>query len=233
MLHAYLIIRAIEQSIAKIAIIVQMNRTTIKLIHELKFFSIAAIAFVAFHMTLNRSVELWYLPWNLFLAWVPLLIAMHLVTTPLHRYLARGLLIAWLAFLPNTFYVLTDIIHINDQIRFNQTYDVLTFMITAVASFLIGLASLYLIDEKYLSKLGHDARRAIFVAIAIACGVAIYIGRELRWNSWDLVAHPYQIISDLARIVTSPETLAQLALTVLGYTVLILLTYKIFRRLKS
>lgn len=93
-------------------------------------------------MTLNRSVELWYLPWNLFLAWVLLLIATYLVSTPLHRYLERGLLIAWLAFLPNTFYVLTDIIHINDQIRFNQTYDVLTFMITAVASFLIGLVFL-------------------------------------------------------------------------------------------
>lgn len=208
-----------------------MDKRTIKIIHELKLLSIVAIAFVAFHMILNRSVESWYLPWNLFLAWVPLLVAMYLVSTPLHRYIERLLLAVWLVFLPNAFYVMTDIIHINDQIRFSQTYDVLTIMMTIIPSFLVGLVSLYLMDKKYLSPLSRIKRRASIATVAVLSGIAIYIGRELRWNSWDIIANPYAVTTDFVRVITTPESLAQLALTVIGYTVVTLISYRMYRRL--
>jgi len=208
-----------------------MDYKTTRLIRELKLLSIVAVVFVAFHMILNQSVELWYLPWNLFLAWVPLLAAMYLVSTPLHRYVEGLLLIVWLVFLPNAFYVMTDIIHINDQVRFNQTYDVLTIMMTIIPSFLVGLVSLYLIDKKYLTPLSNLKRRASIVTIAALSGIAIYIGRELRWNSWDIIANPYAIITDFARVITTSESLAQLALTVIGYMVVILVSYRVYRRL--
>lgn len=202
-------------------------------IRDIGILSIAAVAFVCFHMILNQSVEFWYLPWNLLLAWVPLVIAAYLVSTPLHRYIEISLLVVWLVFLPNTFYVMTDIIHINDQVRFNQTYDVLTIMMSVIPSVLAGLVSLALIDNRYLSKQPLARRKQILAAIALSSAIAIYIGRELRWNSWDLFANPINIVTDMVGVLISAQGVAHMTLTVLAYTIVIVVLYGVYKRTET
>jgi uncharacterized membrane protein len=51
----------------------------------------------------------WFLHWNLFLAWIPLVTAFAVAATTRHRRsLALCLGVVWLLFFPNTPYVLTD-----------------------------------------------------------------------------------------------------------------------------
>jgi len=50
------------------------------------------------------------------------------------------------------------------------------------------------------------ARRGWAVALAALalCGFGLYLGRFQRWNSWDLVASPLALLSNLAGHVSDP-----------------------------
>jgi len=201
--------------------------------HALKLLGVASCVGVGFfiaHVLLNRSIEFWYMPWNLFLAWVPMLFSSLLIVKKHWAKPAKlFLLIAWLVFLPNSFYVVTDIIHINDQMRVNQTFDVLVLMTTIAPAFLVGLYSLWHIDRMLLSKLPQ--RKLALLCISLLCGIAIYIGRELRWNSWDIVANPLLLLRDLFATMSSPASLLQLLLVAVSFSVSIMAAYYLWTKL--
>lgn len=206
-----------------------MDEVKIPEIYDIKrlgWLSGLAMVFVAYNAILNRSVEFWYLPWNLFLAWVPVGLALITVRPALPRRGRALALTLWLVFLPNAFYILTDIIHIGDATRFSQTYDVLTICLTIVAGYLAGLIALRIIDRAYIMpSLSSARRKATIIIIALLCGVAIYIGRILRWNSWDIVANPLSLVADFAGIFTLPRSTTEFVLIVMTYSIVILASY--------
>jgi len=182
--------------------------------------------FVMYNAILNHSVEFWYLPWNLFLAWVPIGLALLAIRPSLPRWGRAPALALWLLFLPNAFYILTDIIHIGDATRFSQTYDALTICLTIAAGYLAGLIALRIIDGAYITpSLSPARRKAAIIMIALLCGIAIYIGRILRWNSWDIVANPLSLVADFAGIFTLPRSAAEFALIVVAYASVIVFSY--------
>src|SRR5262245_16128949 len=90
----------------------------------------------------NQTWDFWYLNWNLFLAWLPLLLALWL-----ERILAHKVWSAWqalvvtflyLGFLPNAFYVTTDVIHLQEVPRIDLMYDVVMLSMFVFTSFIIG-----------------------------------------------------------------------------------------------
>lgn len=201
--------------------------------HELESIAVisgASCFLVAYHMIVNRSLEFWYLPWNLLLALIPLGLSVFLVTRSLHRWSTVLSLLVWLAFLPNAFYIITDIIHITDRTRFSQLYDIIVLTMTIAAGYWAGLMSLRLIDKRYLVRYGQTRRRSGIALIAMLSGIAIYIGRELRWNSWDLIAHPTGIAQDLIDLITMPRLFAAACLGALATTALIWISYLLYRR---
>lgn len=189
--------------------------------------SLAAVGFVLLHMLINQSLELWYLIWNLGLAWVPVLCSSLLLYKKYSTAVQIALLAVWLAFLPNAFYIITDIIHINDAQRFNQTFDVVVFMMSIIPGFLLGLISLWQIDRAYLQNLGAAKRRLLLIVIALLSGIAIYIGRELRWNSWDIVARPLALLRDFAHVLISPTDSLHLMLVTASFGACILIGYQL------
>src|ERR1044072_493219 len=68
----------------------------------------------------NQSWDFWYFTWNLLLAWVPLLMILMLERSLRHRSWSDWqpivLTLLFLAFLPNTFYMITDIIHLQEPV---------------------------------------------------------------------------------------------------------------------
>lgn len=189
--------------------------------------SLAAVGFVLLHMLINQSIELWYLLWNLGLAWVPVLCSSLLLYKKYSTTAQVVLLAVWLAFLPNAFYIITDIIHINDTLRFDQTFDVVVFMMSIIPGFLLGLISLWQIDRVYFIKgLTATKRQLLLVSIALLCGIAIYIGRELRWNSWDIVTRPFALLGDLAHAITSPTSALHIIIVTVSFAACILVSYR-------
>lgn len=140
-----------------------------------------------------------YLVWNLALAWIPLILAVLLVITyarsrPALELLAVG--VAWLVFLPNAPYVLTDFVHLSDRHRLYDTLLISSFALTALA---LGFVSLVLVQLVVTRALGAALGWLTAVFSLFAASFGIYLGRVLRFNSWDVVKRPHRLF-ELARL---------------------------------
>ena len=148
------------------------------------------------------QVNLRWMTWNLFLAFIPLALSVWLFRTK-----RGGSWIWWLglvsfyAFLPNAPYLLTDVIHLVNDIRRVQSIWIITLVLIPVyilvifagfEAYVISLINL----GYYLHKIGKS--KWIFAVELIThaiSAVGIYWGRFLRFNSWDLITQPDEIIT--------------------------------------
>lgn len=139
-----------------------------------------------------------FLIWNLFLAWIPFLISYFTYTMTLkRRWIYVVIPIAaffWLIFFPNAPYLLTDFQHLANQWwDLPVWYDVMMLIWFAFTGLLLGMVSLFLMQEVIRREFGRWTGWA-FVALAAGLSSAgVYMGRFLRWNSWDILRNPTEI----------------------------------------
>lgn len=137
------------------------------------------------------------LVWNLFLAWVPFLLALALVAGyrgRLGRLALVGLGGAWLLFLPNAPYVLTDFVHLGERHRLYDTVAIGSFALTSLA---LGFGSLLLVQLVVTRAAGAALGWLVVLSSLFLSGLGIYLGRVQRLNSWDLVQRP-RLLGSLA-----------------------------------
>lgn len=146
--------------------------------------------------------------WNLFLAWVPLLAAVRCYWLHFKDPAARWRLglwtVIWLLFLPNSPYLFTDLIHLTARNATVYWVDLLLLLSIAWTGFMAGVLSLQLMHSVIETRAG---RLAGWTAVLSACalsGFGIYLGRVLRWNSWDVLTNPYSLMSDVVSQIRNP-----------------------------
>lgn len=157
----------------------------------------------------RSSAQNW-LVWNLFLAWLPALGAF--AAYNLNRWPTRlrwlpiiGLSALWLVFLPNAPYLVTDIIHLRPQAGVPLWYDMITLVAFAWTGSFLGLVSLFLMQFLVHRAIGAAASWLFVIGVLGLNGVGIYLGRFMRWNSWDLLFHPTSLFYDLSEALYHPE----------------------------
>jgi uncharacterized membrane protein len=144
-----------------------------------------------------------FMVWNLYLAAIPALLALALFRRPQRIGVSWMFgLVAWVLFLPNAPYVLTDVVHMVDDLRVSpsrtHSYEVLA---TYAAFFACGLFS-YVLSLKLFSRfLRRVAQPQVALATLIAvhglCIVAMYLGRFMRFNSWDVLFAPGVVLESV------------------------------------
>lgn len=141
-----------------------------------------------------------FLVWNLFLAWLPYLAAIGAAWQAgrgrLGLALAAPSLAIWLLFLPNAPYLLTDLAHLL-RMDFVLWYDLGTLAAFAWAGGLLGVASLRIVAGLARARLGALAGWAVVLGAAALSGLGVYVGRFLRWNSWDVLLRPRALAADM------------------------------------
>jgi uncharacterized membrane protein len=177
-------------------------------------------------VALYRFRSLWYgeigytfLVWNLFLAWIPLGIAYTAyVVTWKRRTLSFAIASAallWLIFFPNAPYILTDFQHLGNPSQVVPIwFDVILVVWFAWTGLLLGILSLYLMQQIVHREYGHKAGWTLVFIVSILSGMGIYVGRFLRWNTWDIWQQPKYIFDGLVRGARDPS------LTSIGVTFL-------------
>jgi uncharacterized membrane protein len=139
--------------------------------------------------------------WNLFLAFIPLLLSFYLFRPPAIRNLLWwASLLIFIAFLPNAPYILTDSIHIIELSQKNYPNWAIALILIPQYVLFIGLGfEAYVISlvklELYLTN--FIAQKYLILVNAIAhslCIVGVYLGRFERFNSWDLVTKPVIVL---------------------------------------
>jgi len=173
----------------------------------------------------NRSLQFDYLLWNLFLAWIPLLVSGLLLRSLRTRLWSSGwplaLTFIWLILLPNTFYMISDFVHIQDVLRSSLLYDVVMFTSFIFTAALLGFSSLYLVHTRLCKRMSMRSSSIIAGIILFLCSFAIYLGRDLRWNSWDIITNPAGILFDVSDHLIHPLQSGDMFTTTLSFFVLL------------
>jgi len=152
-----------------------------------------------------------YLIWNLFLAWLPALGAfaahnLYQRRTWINWLLICGFAVFWLAFFPNAPYLITDIMHLRQNTGVPLWFDLLLFVAFAWTGFFLGLVSLLLMQEIVRKTAGVKASWLFASAVVGLSSVGIYLGRFLRWNSWDLFLNPGRLLVNVSEQAQDPFT---------------------------
>jgi uncharacterized membrane protein len=170
--------------------------------------SAAGTVLIVTRIALTGRWQLGFLVWNLFLAWLPLAFALGVCR--LHRAGVRhgwklGTLAAlWLLFFPNAPYIFTDLIHLNTWFRGHYWVDLTLILMFGLTGFMLGFLSLYLMQSVVAARFGRIVSWLFILAATGLGGLGIYVGRFLRWNSWDILLHPVGLTLDLGHLAAHP-----------------------------
>lgn len=166
--------------------------------------SMLATALVAGRWFYSGRPAYLFLIWNLFLAWLPVLMALAAVALRRVPVLSWASGVAWLLFLPNAPYLLTDLGHLGRWGDAPYWFDLLLLLVFAITGLLLGFVSLKVMHQVVHDRLGQVAGW-LFAIIALSLSsLGVYIGRFLRWNSWDMFVQPAQVLSDLFALLHQP-----------------------------
>ena len=170
--------------------------------------SFVPVALVAVRSVYTGRISHVFLVWNLFLAYLPLLFAWLAYKSHKRPLLIVGLAFLWLLFFPNAPYLVTDLIHLRHVDMVPLWYDLILLFDFALVGLFLGLVSLRLMQIVVQTHLGSTVGW-LFVLVTLGISsLGVYIGRFLRWNSWDLFFRPLTLLQDVMSHLREPRTAA-------------------------
>ena len=148
-----------------------------------------------------------FLPWNLFLAYVPYAISTWLYANPQwtdKKWRTAFVLMAWLLFIPNSFYIMTDLFHLGNFNNAPLWYDLAMILSCAWNGLLLGLLSVRQVEKIMVRTFGSFNEWKFVYPVMFLNALGIYIGRYLRFNTWDVITNPFNLSADIYYMVASP-----------------------------
>jgi uncharacterized membrane protein len=144
-----------------------------------------------------------FLVWNLFLAVIPAAAAV-LLRKASRPFAHVAWFAVWLLFLPNAPYIITDLVHLRPRPPIPLWYDVALLISCGGTGLLLGYSSLADVQSVIAKRFGRTLAWITAAGALLLSGFGIYLGRFLRWNSWDALSHPFALLADIAHRVIHP-----------------------------
>jgi uncharacterized membrane protein len=204
------------------------NRYSIAVFVLLNLACAISIGLVFARVAYSDSARHLGLIWNLFLAWIPFMLAYFAYVVPWRRaalYLILPLIaFLWLIFFPNAPYMLTDLQDLARRAAGAPLwYDVIVVVWCTWTGMLLGVISLYLMQDLVVRTFGRAAGWVFVFVISGLSSFGIYIGRFVRLNSWDILQDPAETTQEILGIVIDPSM--RLAAFTLLYTIFFLFVF--------
>jgi uncharacterized membrane protein len=182
--------------------------------------SVSCGALSALRFFLVHTPSYLFLNWNLFLAFLPwLLTSLAVLRNVKNRAALIVIMAVWLALFPNCPYILTDLMHLRQVGDAPLWLDLMTVLSFAWAGLCYGFTSLIdirsLLKERF--RAGPKAIEWLTVSILYLAAFGVYIGRFWRWNSWDLLGNPAELMRDTLDRISDGVS----SLRVFGFTFLL------------
>ncbi|MDO8588374.1 MAG: DUF1361 domain-containing protein [Armatimonadota bacterium] len=170
--------------------------------------------------------------WNLFLAAVPVATAQAICRTeprwrarPVLKIGVAVLLLVWLAFLPNTCYLLTEWRHFLARLDSSDLYirsqldNRMTLLLMFYTAFYfcysaMGMLAFALAIRPIACLVRKDGAAAWVwgIPLFLLTSLGVYLGLVLRFNSWDLITRPSTVWAVAASLAARPVLAAFLVL---------------------
>ena len=167
-----------------------------------------------------------FLLWNLFLAFIPWVIANILEYKNFRKGIEIPVMIAWLLMFPNAPYLFTDLIHLGKNPFAPRWFDITLLLSYGITGFAFAYFSLKKVEgkiKKYFPKIKANYLKAFIIYLS---SYGIYLGRFLRWNSWDIITNFVPLVRDVFKTIKHPvQNAAAWGFTILFGTLLNILFF--------
>ncbi len=207
----------------------------IRLQSVLALICLLAVSLLAIRIKLTHSLTYSFMIWNLFLALVPLFFAVLLKYIRFkYRITEVMLFTCWLLFFPNSTYMISDLLHLTHiQSNVPNWYDAIMLFVFAVSGLFVGVVSLRYVHEFLETKFRSKTVWLVLSASIVLGGLGVYLGRFLRWNSWDIINDPLKILNDIAVRVVHPVSHYETYFITAVFTAIVFCSYLLFMFLKD
>ena len=158
-------------------------------------------------MVITGTTVYLFLPWNLFLAFIPYWITRWIpgnISSLENKIKLAATLGAWLLFIPNSFYIITDLFHLSRFGAAPKWFDLLLIFSFAWNGILCGIISLRRVEVIISVIRGKNFSILLVFAVMWLSAFGIYIGRFLRYNSWDIITDPFSLAAAIVEMIIHP-----------------------------
>lgn len=177
-------------------------------IHEwLLISSFFSCLLLLIRVVVTGSITFIFLGWNLFLAFIPYWITWWTIRNSSvikNKVKLAAIIAVWLLFVPNSFYIVTDLFHLYHFNAAPKWFDILMVFSFAWNGILCGIISVRRIEMIFLWKRKRSFSLLLIFFVMWLSAFGVYIGRILRFNSWDMITNPFSLLSDILNMVVHP-----------------------------
>ena len=166
-----------------------------------------SIALVMARIAYTGRITYLSMVWNLFLAWLPYMISSCIqerAAWQKNKLLFTIASLVWLLFIPNSFYILTDLFHLGEHNDVPMWFDLALIISFAWDGLLLGILSVRQM-EKMVQRFFPGRHELFFIyPLMWLNALGVYIGRYPRFNSWDIITNPLGISSYILTMLCHP-----------------------------
>lgn len=150
-------------------------------------------------MFMTHKAGFFFLAWNLFLAWLPYMFikSFDKVSGTAKKI---AMMLICILFLPNAPYIVTDLFHLKKELvapLWLDTILILSFALAGLVFFILTIQELLVLVKRFRNTQRIHFFSKVFLMVLSAYGV--YLGRYLRFNSWDIISDPFHLAHGMAR----------------------------------
>ncbi|HNP32707.1 MAG TPA: DUF1361 domain-containing protein [Flavobacterium sp.] len=166
---------------------------------------ILSLTLMLLRVKITHDIYLLFLIWNLFLGYIPYALSSKIKTAVPGTFIFYALFFGWIIFLPNAFYLLTDFIHLHHSSDLQYLFDALLLTSFTIAGFYAGIVSLFHIHR--ILEMKYETKKCFLIIFAICylTSFGIYLGRILRFNSWDILSHPIELFYNILKNIFNSD----------------------------
>ena len=168
--------------------------------------ALLSVTLMLLRVKITQDIYLLFLIWNLFLGYIPYFLSFELKNTLPGTIKFYLLFLGWLLFLPNSFYLLTDFVHLHHTNDLQYVFDALLLACFSIAGFYSGISSLLHIHQLLEMKYSEKKSRNLIVILCYLSSFGVYLGRILRFNSWDILSQPLALFTNILNSILNLET---------------------------
>lgn len=175
-------------------------------VREIFYLLIIAVIFNLLRIIIWDKFSFVYILWNIFLAFVPAMISFFLLKLHQRKHLKMIIFVPgflmWLLFIPNAPYLVTDLIHLGETRTVPVLFDIILLFSSAYLGMIFFFYSLSHIEEIIKKMISKRWTIFLMTILLLLISFGIYIGRFLRFNSWDIFLNHYSLFNNIWKIFT-------------------------------
>ncbi len=181
----------------------------------------------------THHYSFFFLLWNLFLAWMP-----YWIISNYQKFKTRTgqfcIIALTLLFLPNAPYILTDLFHLTKNLIAPMWFDlvlILSFSLLGLTLFILATERLFIILSPFFRSTALF--NCVKFLVILSNGYGIYLGRYLRFNSWDIVSNPDDLALKMFHSVFDSNNYKETLSVTFTFTIFLYLIFEIYTSFKK